>query len=78
MARKEKKTLWLSGKFRPVRVGIYERNYKIGGSGFYPRYCLWDGEHWRMWAASVEDAAGNPMLSARQNLKWRGLASPAK
>ena len=64
-----KLTTWFPGDVKPVRVGVYERKYNM--SRFYC-YCYWDGEYWHVWAETPMVAEKAFLISALQNLPWRG------
>lgn len=67
-----KLTPWYPGDVKPVRIGVYRREYP---NQKLPRYCLWDGARWHWCAATTQDAEGEgEYISANQNLRWRGLA----
>lgn len=72
--RKHKLTDWYPGDVKPVRVGVYERNFdRPDGERWYS---FWDGKHWRFghfakhWAEQYKDEK----LSFEQRLPWRGIA----
>lgn len=70
-----KLTPWFPGSVKPVRVGVYERDYDRG----YPVYSRWDGKHW-LWTydSSRQAAIEQGKLSPFQNIPWRGLAEEHK
>ena len=65
-----KLTPWFPGTVKPVRVGVYERQYRTGDFG----YCYWSGQIWS-WKATTP--AGALRLqntrSPYQNTPWRGV-----
>lgn len=74
------------GDVKPVRAGVYQRDF--GGAG-NRRYAYWDGEHWR-WSESTPELAadwgaskwrpGIGVCSPVQSdpiIRWRGLTEPA-
>lgn len=70
-----KLTEWYSGDQKPVRVGVYERDYseeyqdnEIGV------YCRWDGERWYVYDDSIEASAKQWVVTTMQSLPWRGIA----
>ena len=63
-----KLTPWFPGTVKPVRAGVYERQY--GKETFY---CLWDGEYWHTWAMTPKHAEKLHGFSAMQSLPWRGV-----
>jgi hypothetical protein len=64
-----KRTPWFPGTVKPMRVGVYEREY--GEYDFL--YCRWDGKYWYACAMTPKQAEKAPGLSAMQNLPWRGV-----
>ena len=64
-----KLTPWFPGTVKPARVGVYEREY--GQDDFL--YCRWDGKYWHAWALTPKRAEKAYVLSALQNLPWRGV-----
>ena len=67
-----KLTGWYKGVQRPVRVGVYARQY-FGFIGF----CYWNGEQWSCFDFMVKSCQENRMLhgvSPDQNLPWRGVS----
>lgn len=69
-----KLTEWYSGDQKPVRVGVYERNFEDGLT--IAEYSYWDGKNWKVSGLSVPDANMYKIgaISAKQRLKWRGIA----
>ena len=66
-----KPTDWIPGDVKPVRVGVYQREYPSGAW----RYCLWNGRGWCVYGLTPKDAAEwSDVESNEQNLPWRGLA----
>ena len=62
-------TEWYPPHVKPVRVGWYERQWKMKGSAATPDY--WDGKRWFI-------GYGHPTGMAAtisQNIHWRGLAA---
>ena len=66
-----KLTPWFPGTVKPVRVGVYERQYSLMRSERL--YCHWDGKYWYAWAMTPKQAEKAYTLSALQNLPWRGV-----
>lgn len=68
-------TPWFPGNIKPIHTGVYQRNY--GKSQIKElediTYCLWDGENWKVWGFTVEDASLEVWKSSMQNLPWRGI-----
>ena len=69
-----KKTPWISGDKKPVRVGVYERQDKTNAFWF------WNGDYWVFGGtSSLGSAHRRGINSPHQSLPWRGLASdPSK
>ena len=71
-----KLTPWYHGDVKPVRVGVYQRDYSgtsIGHSRSH--YCYWNGKFWGLYATNPKIAAWlQNSSSADQNLPWRGVA----
>lgn len=68
-------TDWFPGSVKPVRVGVYQREYSYGKSkGIH--YCYWNGRGWGLGEHSVEQAMTHEidfMVAPRQYLPWRGV-----
>ena len=65
-----KLTPWFSGDVKPVREGVYERQYNEDGS----QYCYWNGKFWGLYATIPKIAVWlQNSSSADQNLPWRGV-----
>lgn len=68
-------TDWFSGWVKPVRKGVYQREYTYGKSkGF--QYCYWNGKGWGMGEHTIEQAMTHEivfMVAPRQVLPWRGV-----
>lgn len=63
-------TPWFPGDVKPVRVGLYQREWDLAANLNDPDY--WDGKQWRY------NGPGG-WRAGRQDRRWRGLASdPAK
>lgn len=68
----KKLTEWFPADVKPVRKGLYQRNYI--GYGITKVPDRWDGKKW--W---VRYADGSGEFPAKTNRPWRGLASdPSK
>lgn len=70
-----KLTDWFPGAVKPVRNGVYQREY-ICGKAKITSYCYWYGHWWYAGGDSVEGAVNNfqPVLVApSQSLRWRGV-----
>ena len=69
-----KLTLWYHGTVKPVREGVYERDYGIASRRDL-LYSYWNGKFWGVWATTPFGAVTlKKRLSAYQNLPWRGVA----
>ena len=68
-----KLTQWFPGTVKPVRVGVYERNYSE--FPFHsPNYCHWNGKFWGLWATTPRGAVVLKIRpSPYQDLPWRGV-----
>ena len=64
-------TDWFPGSVKPVRKGVYQREY-IYGKAKLSMYCHWDGKQWHASAHTVDGAACN-FLAPNQSLPWRGV-----
>jgi hypothetical protein len=78
-----KLTPWFSGDQKPVRPGVYERNYKNAWDGEFlmgqPSY--FDGIYWYAGAWDSEQAVEaweNYVVSDYQSLPWRGILRNGK
>jgi len=63
------------GSTKPVRKGVYQREYTYGKSKQL-QYCYWNGKKWSMGAHTVEQAMRHEhafMVAPRQHLPWRGV-----
>ena len=69
-----KLTPWIDGSIKPVRAGVYEREYGTE----IPCYCEFDGSAWHWMHHTVEGASGALHMSPRKNLPWRGIAEQPK
>lgn len=66
-----KKTEWFPADVKPVRVGVYQREYWSTCIGF----SHWDGERWGAGYDEFSLAAEHAgTRSSFQELRWRGLA----
>ena len=66
-----KLTDWISGNVKPVRVGVYQREYDSGDVA----YSYWNGKFWSVYGATPEEAESwVDTPSTAQTLRWRGLA----
>ena len=69
-----KLTDWIPGNVKPVRVGVYQREYDNGGLLRPIWYCYWNGDFWSVYGETPKDALYRCLESPAQNLPWRGLA----
>ncbi len=69
-----KTTPWYPGTVKPVRVGLYQRDY--GREGNY--FCRWDGKVWYCGHYHTQIAAVDGDRSFFQDIPWRGLTKEAK
>ena len=66
-----KLTDWIPGKVKPVRVGVYQREYDSGDV----QYSYWNGKFWGLYGVTPKEAELDRSFSSRaQTLPWRGLA----
>jgi hypothetical protein len=66
-----KLTPWFPGTVKPVRVGVYEREYRTGDVG----YCYWNGQIWS-WKTTTTPTDALRLQDTRspyQNIPWRGV-----
>ena len=76
MSEKRKLTPWIDGHIKPVRKGVYQRNYGAIDDLPDTAFARWDGKQWFGADDTVEGAAFfNDFVSRSQYLPWRGLAS---
>jgi hypothetical protein len=68
-------TPWFSGKVKPARPGVYQRN--TWGNKHNPTYSLWNGRYWGFSSRTPEGAVRRE-ASNLQNKPWRGLAQEPK
>ena len=64
-----KLTGWYDGKQKPVRVGVYERDY-----AYITLYAKWDGNKWCTASTVAKFAAQCVKKSHFSKLPWRGVA----
>lgn len=70
-----KLTDWYPGDVKPVRPGVYERDYGSVEGVIPPfRYCYWDCDCWQVASTLVRDALRVYEDSKYQSLPWRGVA----
>ena len=71
---KQKLTPWYPGEIKPIRIGVYERQYPARS---WTSYCYWDGRIFSQgWKAPepAKEYRNLPSASSYQNLPWRGVA----
>lgn len=72
---KIKLTKWYKGYQKPVRIGVYERDYF---NDFVMPYCYWNGRTFGHGSDTIEGAERNGIAykdrSYLQNIPWRGVA----
>ena len=72
-----KRTKWYDGEQKPVRVGVYERDYSTLLLSFN-YYAYWDGKRWYSATSTARGAEAMRLLlcdwpSDHQKLPWRGV-----
>ncbi len=68
-------TPWFPGDTKPVRRGVYQRQYTYGKTPSV-QFCYWNGKGWAMGEHTVEQAERHRdafMVAPRQALPWRGV-----
>jgi hypothetical protein len=68
-----KRTRWIPCTTPPVRIGVYERRFNIGGQ---PRigFSRWDGSRWGLMRGSVAAADGENECAWQVAWQhWRGI-----
>ena len=66
-----KLTPWFPGTVKPVRVGVYERDYNPSPTS---NYCYWNGEEWSTREQTPKKALEEFFVpSLYQDLPWRGV-----
>lgn len=73
MADKRKRTPWFTGRVKPVRPGVYQRNF-----GYAVKFARWDGKRWFMSQYTPREAEEDTWPSGYSSLPWRGLATKPK
>jgi hypothetical protein len=69
-------TDWFPGSAKPVRKGVYLRQYPHFSKTTVPQYCYWNGKEWGLGEHTVEQAMTHEivfMVAPRQCLPWRGV-----
>ena len=76
MKTRQKLTPWIDGHIKPVRKGVYQRNYGAIDDMLDTPFSRWDGKQWFEADDTVKGAAFlKYFVSRSQYLPWRGLAS---
>jgi hypothetical protein len=68
-------TDWFPGSVKPVRKGVYQREY-IYGKAKFTYFCYWDGKQWYGGASSANGAVKEFLIlfvAPNQFLPWRGV-----
>jgi hypothetical protein len=68
-----KLTEWFPGDVKPVRPGVYEREFGGGSPNGYG-FSRWTGSRWAWRGRTPEEAAASKFLSQNERIRWRGLA----
>lgn len=72
-----KLTGWYDGCQKPVRAGLYRRNFKTLHKRTSVLWAYWTGERWAVAASTKPAALRNAHFrSSEQCLPWRGIAGP--
>ena len=69
------RTDWFPGNVKPVRVGVYQRQYD-----WLLAFSYWDGKHWGWTEPGTAKQAAEYRYpqSREQELPWRGLPRAAQ
>lgn len=67
-------TDWVSGDLKPVRDGVYERDYADNKDNPDPVFCKFEKGSWFCYATTEEEAANEYVKSDIDWYPWRGLA----
>ena len=68
------KTDWYRGDQKPVRVGVYERQYRPDTDDGL--FCWFDGKFWHGGFFTIEECLAcvpSKLISLSQSLPWRGI-----
>lgn len=71
---KEKLTPWFPADVKPVRVGVYETNFREVCAVF-KGFSFWNGVEWSNQRDLKEGARTAGYTGSVQTKQWRGLAS---
>ena len=74
MSKKPKTTPWFSGNVKPVRDGVYERDYGGKGEPAHIVFGRFSGGLWMCGDKTAERAALEVCATSFQDEPWRGLA----
>jgi hypothetical protein len=69
-------TDWFPASVKPVRKGVYQRQYPHFAKAAVVQYCYWNGKEWGLGNFTVEKAMGYAQAfipAPRQHLPWRGV-----
>jgi hypothetical protein len=69
-----KLTEWFPGDVKPVRRGVYERDFGDGTHLTFSGFSRWTGSRWAWRGATPDEAASEKAMSINYGLRWRGLA----
>lgn len=69
VTKKPKLTKWFDGSVKPVRDGVYQRNFQMGVV-----YAKFKNGKWRVPSASIQTANKQRSYSIVPHMPWRGLA----
>ena len=69
------KTGWISGDLKPVRDGVYERNYKGSQGQRHAWFCKYERGLWHIGEHTIDRASKTTETSVFEFLPWRGLAN---
>ena len=69
-------TDWFLGSTKPVRKGVYQREYPHFSKTALIQYCYWNGKEWGLGEHTVEEAMWYAKVfipAPCQHLPWRGV-----
>jgi hypothetical protein len=69
-------TEWFPGDVKPVRNGVYERDFGDSGDR-RPRFCKFENGEWYSFGETVELAAASKFTVPNHLMDWRGLSEKA-
>jgi hypothetical protein len=73
--QEQEKTPWFSGDEKPVREGVYERDYSDEQDGSFALFCRWNGWSWFCGYGTVHSALCTSAVAPCQSFPWRGLVA---